>query len=257
MVVIGHTWINAPSQPDDSHPTGPKEDDEAPEPPRNFTAAQLKCFDGTKDPKSGEDKPVYLSLNNTVFDVSEGRSFYGPGGPYELFAGRECGVALAKMSFDAEHLEKECTGLNHGERMELENWIEKFTYYRCYPVKGKLIPDDKLPSPARIISNEELTQNDGSGKVPEGYAAAPIYMGVSGKVYDASFGGVTFYGQGCAYNKFAGKDASRALAKMSFDPKDTENPDISDLTEKEQTILKDWVKTFDERKGYPVVGCLV
>ena len=51
-------------------------------------------------------------------------------------------------------------------------------------------------------------------------------------------------------------DASRALAKMSLDPKDAQNPDISDLTEKEMNTLKDWVKTFDERKNYPIVGVL-
>lgn len=243
------------------HATGPKEQDEdEPDPPRNFTAAQLRYFDGTKDAKTGDLKPVYLSLNGTVFDVSEGRDFYGAGGPYELFAGRECGVALAKMSFDTKYLndlEGCTTSLNHGERMELENWIEKFTHYRRYPILGRLVPDDMLPSPNRIVSKEELAINDGSGKVPEGYAAAPIYLGAGDKIYDASFGGVSFYGPGCAYNRFAGRDASRALAKMSFEPEDTENPDVSDLTEKELKILSDWIKTFEERKQYPVVGRLI
>ena len=52
--------------------------EEEPDPPRNFTAKQLRNFDGTKD-VSGDDKPVYLSVNGTVFDVSDGRDFYGPG----------------------------------------------------------------------------------------------------------------------------------------------------------------------------------
>ena len=43
---------------------------------------------------------------------------------------------------------------------------------------------------------------------------------------------------------------------MSFDPKDIENSDISDLEEKKITILKDWVNTFENKKGYPVVGKL-
>lgn len=51
-------------------------------------------------------------------------------------------------------------------------------------------------------------------------------------------------------------DASRALAKMSLDPKDAQNSDISDLTEKEMKTLKDWVATFDDRKNYPIVGVL-
>jgi membrane-associated progesterone receptor component len=55
-----------------------------PDPPRNFTAKQLAYFDGTKDEKSGESKPVYLSVNGTVFDVSDGRNFYGPEGTYKI-----------------------------------------------------------------------------------------------------------------------------------------------------------------------------
>jgi membrane-associated progesterone receptor component len=58
-------------------------EDGKPDPPRNFTLAQLSQFDGSRDEKSGEDKLVYLSVNGIVFDVSKGRSFYGPGGPYE------------------------------------------------------------------------------------------------------------------------------------------------------------------------------
>lgn len=50
------------------------------------------------------------------------------GGPYEAFAGHECGVALAKMSFDKAYLDNlaGCKDLNYGEKTELEGWIEKF-----------------------------------------------------------------------------------------------------------------------------------
>ena len=59
------------------------DEDDKPDPPRNFTLEQLLQFDGTKDEKTSEDKPVYVSINGIVFDVSQGRNFYGPGGPYE------------------------------------------------------------------------------------------------------------------------------------------------------------------------------
>jgi len=235
-----------------------KEDEEKPDPPRNFTAKQLRYFDGTTEANSKEPKPVYLSLNGTVFDVSTGRGFYGPGGPYEMFAGHECGVALSKMSFNTEFLDNvlACNTLNHGEKMELENWIQKFTHYKCYPIMGKLVPQENMPDPNRILSRNVLIMNKGDGVIPEGYATAPIYVAAKGKVYDMSFGGVTFYGKDCAYCLFAGHDASRALAKMSLDVKDVENSDISDLTEKENQVLHDWIKTFEERKGYPVVGIM-
>lgn len=90
--------------------------------------------------------------------------------------------------------------------------------------------------------------------IPEGYATQSIYLGAGDKVYDVSFGGVDFYGPGCGYNRFAGKDASRALAKMSFEPADLENTSVDDLEEKQKKVLSDWIKTFEVRKGYPIVG---
>lgn len=231
------------------------DEEDLPDPPRNFTIHQLREFDGTKDEK-GREKDVYLALNGIVFDVSKGRDFYGPNGPYEKFAGHECGVALAKMSFDDEHLDdlKGCKELSFGERNELDGWISKFRDYRGYPVKGKLVLD--LPDPNRVLRLSDLEKNSGKGDIPDGYAAAPIYLAANGNVYDMSFGGVIFYGDGGPYNKFAGRNASRALGKMSLDTADLDNYSIDDFTEKETTILNDWIKTFEERKKYPIVGKL-
>lgn len=237
------------------------EEDKVEEPARNFTAEQLRYFDGKKEKLEDKAfKPVYLSLDGTVFDVSAGRDFYGPEGPYEKFAGRECGVALAKMSFDEEHLDDldGCKALNFGEKTQLDEWKEKFQYYRNYPIKGRYVPDKALPKEDRILSPKELAKYNGdpSVEVPAGYATAPIYVGAGDKVFDMSFGGVTRYGPDGPYHKFAGKDASRALAVMSVDIKDIDNNELKDLTEKELSILRDWIKTFEEKKGYPVVGKL-
>lgn len=258
IILIAHTLANY--VPSGKNPqTGPKKKEvkvDEKDPPRNFTSRQLAEFDGTKD--GDEDKPVYLALNGIVFDVSEGRNFYGPGGPYELFAGHECGVALAKMSFDTEYLDDMASipNLKHGERVELDNWIEKFTHYRCYPVMGRLILDEQLPSSDRILTKEDLALHTGLEETPDKYGAAPIYIGAGDKVFDVSFGGMTFYGPGCSYHRFAGKDASRALAKMSFEPEDIETNSVDDLTDKQRQCLDDWIKTFEERKGYPIVGRL-
>jgi len=242
-----------------------EEEEEEVEPPRNFTFAQLRYFDGKKDPKNPEeDKGLYLSVQGKVFDVNKGREFYGPGSPYENFAGRECGVAFAKFSFDEEYLDDidGCENkLSWFEKEELHNWIEKFSYYRAYPELGRLVPNNVLPSSDRIITKEELEQNNGvlnkkEDNIPKGYATAPIYVALRDKVFDVSFGGVVMYGPDGPYHRFAGKDVSRALAKMSFDPKDLDNTDISDLTEKEIKVLDDWCTTFEEKKLYPIVGRL-
>lgn len=259
---LGHSWMNSTSAKEGSKvEEKEQEEEEEEEPPRNFTEKQLANFDGKEDEKTGDTKAVYLSISGIVFDVSSGRNFYGPGGPYEAFAGHECGVALAKMSFDSAHLDDMagCDKLNHGEKMELENWIEKFKYYRSYPIKGRLVPDEKLkPLGGRVLKPEDLSKHKGADdeEIPEGYATAPIYIGAGSKVFDASFGGVEFYGAKGGYNKFAGRDVSRALAKMSFDPADLENTSIDDLEDKQKKVLNDWIKTFEGRKGYPIVGRL-
>jgi len=241
-----------------SPPDSKCEEEEEEEPPRNFTLKQLHHFDGTPDAISGDKKPIYLSIAGTVFDVSSAGHFYGPEGPYELFAGRECGVAMGKVEVEEKWLDdlEGCEKLNPGEKDSLHGWYEQFRYFKCYPVVGTLVAKDKIPSSDRIITKEELEKTDGSQDIPEGYAAAPIYVGVKDKVFDVSFGGVKMYGKGCSYNKFAGKDVSRALAKMSFDPADLENTDISDLDDKQLKVLDDWCKNFEEKKFYPCVGRL-
>ena len=50
---------------------------------------------------------------------------------------------------------------------------------------------------------------------------------------------------------FAGKDASRALAKSSTKPEDVQS-EWSDLDDKEKGVLNDWITFFSKR--YNVVG---
>ncbi|KAK4575081.1 hypothetical protein LTR86_000933 [Recurvomyces mirabilis] len=52
--------------------------------PVSLTDTQLLSYDGT-DP----NKPIYLALNGTIYDVSAGRRIYGPGGSYHVFAGKD------------------------------------------------------------------------------------------------------------------------------------------------------------------------
>ncbi|KAF2720669.1 putative heme/steroid binding domain protein [Polychaeton citri CBS 116435] len=49
-----------------------------------LTDTQLLAYDG-----NDVSKPVYLALNGTIYDVSAGRRVYGPGGSYNVFAGKD------------------------------------------------------------------------------------------------------------------------------------------------------------------------
>lgn len=85
------------------------------------TVEELKQYDGS-DP----DKPLLMAIKGQIYDVSQSRMFYGPGGPYALFAGKDASRALAKMSFDDKDLNGDLTGLGVFELEALRDWEYKF-----------------------------------------------------------------------------------------------------------------------------------
>jgi predicted heme/steroid binding protein len=58
---------------------------------RDFTLEELKEFTGVNE------KPIYLCARGVVYDMSQGSSFYGPGGPYAVFAGHDASKCLATV----------------------------------------------------------------------------------------------------------------------------------------------------------------
>jgi membrane-associated progesterone receptor component len=106
------------------------------------------------------------------------------------------------------------------------------------------------------MSPEELLEFNGTGPVPEGRVDPLLYVGCNGKVFDVTFGGFDMYKPGAGYHRFAGLDASRALAKMSFEPEDVGSRDCSDLTPAQVKVLEDWAFKFEHKKKYPVVALL-
>jgi len=91
-----------------------------------------------------DNAPVYLAVRGKVYDVSSGRNFYGPGGPYENFAGRDATRGLACQSFDEDMLTKDldgplddCKDLTPEQLENLNGWIERFD--EKYLVVGKLV----------------------------------------------------------------------------------------------------------------------
>mmetsp|Transcript_11278 Transcript_11278/g.11309 ORF Transcript_11278/g.11309 Transcript_11278/m.11309 type:complete len:323 (+) Transcript_11278:64-1032(+) len=228
-----------------------KQEEEEPIVLRDFTLEQLRQYDGVKN------KSLYIAIKGEVYDVSKSPDMYGPQGAYYCFTGRDATRALARLSFEEEDLSNpNIEDLGPFERDTLEQWIEKFRHYRGYPVVGRVseVPKEWAD---RTFSRSDLTVFDGSQSVPSGRVDAPILLGVSGRVLDVSYGGKEHYGPGGGYHLFAGKDASRALAKMSFSDEDVSSHDLSDLDETQLKTLADWERRFIEVKLYPVVGRLV
>ena len=82
-----------------------------------------------------------------------------------------------------------------------------------------------------------------------------IFLALKGKVYEVTERR-DLYGSGGTYHFLAGKDATRALAKMTFDKSNVDNPrKLDDLNEMEETCLEEWEAKFQGK--YEQVGVLM
>jgi len=119
-----------------------------------ITEEELKAYDGA-DPK----KPLLMAIKSQIYDVSQSRMFYGPGGPYALFAGKDASRALAKMSFEEKDLNGDLSGLGVFELEALQDWEYKFMskYAKVGTIKKKEVPVAEASStgePAEVIERE-------------------------------------------------------------------------------------------------------
>jgi predicted heme/steroid binding protein len=63
--------------------------------PSAFTAATLAHYDGTD-----ASLPILIAFASNVYDVSDGKSYYGPGGVYHFLAGTDGTTLLEKIGGD-------------------------------------------------------------------------------------------------------------------------------------------------------------
>ncbi|XVF12477.1 hypothetical protein REPUB_Repub08aG0121800 [Reevesia pubescens] len=110
-----------------------------------ITEEELKQYDG-----SDSKKPLLMAIKGQIYDVTQSRMFYGPGGPYALFAGKDASRALAKMSFEEKDLTGDISGLGPFELEALQDWEGKFM--------------SKYVTVGTIKKTVPVTEGDGSGE---------------------------------------------------------------------------------------------
>ena len=99
---------------------------------RDMTLKDLRKYDGT-----GPEGRVLVAVLGKIYDVTKGKRFYGPGGPYAGFAGRDASRGLATFNVDA--INDEYDDLSDLKNSELE---QVCTICKWNPTKK--IPDSSF-----------------------------------------------------------------------------------------------------------------
>ncbi|KAF7987478.1 hypothetical protein HCN44_003240 [Aphidius gifuensis] len=107
---------------------------------RDFTVEELKKYDG-----KGSDGRILVAVNGSVYDVTRGKRFYGPDGPYSAFGGRDASRGLATFSVVPGKDEyDDLSDLDTTEMNSILEWEEQFK--ERYDYVGKLLKPGEVPT---------------------------------------------------------------------------------------------------------------
>ncbi|KAL0138673.1 dihydrofolate reductase [Mucor lusitanicus] len=108
-----------------------------------FTEQELLQYDGS-DPK----KPIYLAIDGDVYDVTLGGGWYGKGGSYHHFAGKDAARAYVTGCFQ-DHLTHDTRGLSEEQLKGIAHWKKFYDRHHKYHKIGRVL-HDPIPADAPI-----------------------------------------------------------------------------------------------------------
>ena len=124
-------WFHATLSAAASPPSAPvatgsvSADDGTPLAANVFSAEKLREFDG-----SDESKPLLLVVLGEVFDVSDGKKFYGKGQGYEIFVGQDSSRSF--HSGDWKDPKADCRDLNVMGASDVIGWRAFYRNHKSY-----------------------------------------------------------------------------------------------------------------------------
>eukprot|EP00736_Rhodelphis_marinus_P009700 Rmarinus@m.9109 len=98
---------------------------------RDYTLEELSKFNGA------DGAPILIAVKGVIYDCTSSSDFYGPGGPYRNFAGKDATRALALMSTKESDTNVPYADLAEENMDVLNQWIE--LYERKYKIIGNVM----------------------------------------------------------------------------------------------------------------------
>jgi predicted heme/steroid binding protein len=132
---------------------------------RLFSESFLATFDGTDG-----NKPIYIAIDEDVYDVSSNRRTYGPGGPYHSMAGVDAARSFATGCF-ATHRTHDLRGLTDQELQGVQHWKKYFADHKTYFKAGRVLHypiDPQSPIPEPCDTKKEKTAHPRKGSDDSG-----------------------------------------------------------------------------------------
>jgi predicted heme/steroid binding protein len=125
-----------------------------------LTRDELSTFRGQT-----EDTPIYLSIQQRIYDVSANRKFYGPQGNYHLFVGTDATRAYATgcLVNTPSCITSDTDGLSEQEYKEIQRWVELYDTHDKYQLVGYLLPDDEeedYHDPVTVALNHQMKEEE-------------------------------------------------------------------------------------------------
>jgi len=150
-IIKQNNSVDPPPPPDPLPPPLKKQD---------MTLAELRKYDGLS---SESEERICVAVNGKVFDVTKGKRFYGPGGPYSGFAGRDASRGLATFSVEPVSDQfDDLLDLKSGELDQVKEWELQFS--EKYTLVGKLLKPGEEPTSYSDEESEGSEHEHGESK---------------------------------------------------------------------------------------------
>jgi hypothetical protein len=109
-----------------------------------------------------EKSELWLSILGEVYDVTSGDRFYGKGGPYSIFSGRDGSVPFITGTFTPEEALKGIDVLEPAQLFALDNWRKSYEDNAKYPfiglLEGRLYDKDGNPTEELTVARVQIAE---------------------------------------------------------------------------------------------------